>query len=399
MRFAAALLDAWSSSTVGSSGEVGRPRDRTQKEGESVEMQPSCYCITSVMVRGVAVAEERCYPLSVRYKRTEAHKAGGFPELDSFAPARPNTALLARTSRTMGSINPTNLPKFDDLPPVKGMPHGCAWGVFDKDGKKDNLGCLNLLTPAVVQAALKEAREGESVSLNWPLNAVHVPGFSRAGLKHTVHSFLDTPIKAHGFDDEVSFNTQCSSQWDSLVHVAHQPSGLSYNGVQPKKEALTQGATPFDKNKDLPTLDHWHESGGLVGRGVLVDYAAYAEAHGIKYSPFDSHKITVEDLEAVAKWEGLEFHHGDILIVRSGYTRALEAARTPEKQQELMGSHRAIGVEGSKKTARWVWDHHFAAVAGDAIAFEQMPPTKEDGTEGSVKELGELPPISFIACC
>lgn len=282
-----------------------------------------------------------------------------------------------------------NLPKFDDLPPREGMPKGCAWGVFDKDGKKDYMGCLNLLTPSVVQGALKEAREGESVSLNWPINAIHTPGFGRAGLNHKVLSFQDGPLKLHGFDDEVSFNTQCSSQWDSLIHFAHQHTGMSYNGVKPKKEELIQASTPFDKNTDLPTLNHWHERGGLVGRGVLIDYAAYADAHGIKYSPFDAHRITVEDLEAVAKWQGVEFKFGDIMIVRSGFTRGLQEARTAAKQAELMASHRTVGVEGTTKSARWVWDHHFSAVAGDAIAFEQLPPVKDDGTEAGVRDLGK----------
>lgn len=281
----------------------------------------------------------------------------------------------------------SNLPDFDSLPPVEGMPEGCAWGVFDKDGKKDYLGCLNLLTPSVVQAALKEARDGESVSLNWPINAIHKPGFHRAGLQHQVLSFQDSPYKLTGFDDVVSFNTQCSSQWDSLVHFAHQPSGLNYNGARPTVEALVQADTPFDVDRDLPTLNHWHEHGGLVGRGVLIDYLAYAEAHGIKYNPFDAHRITVEDLEAVAKWEGVEFKHADILIVRSGFTRGMRDARTLEKQQELMNSHRTVGVEGSKKTAKWVWNHHFTAVAGDAIAFEQIPPVLEDGTEGTIGDL------------
>lgn len=55
----------------------------------------------------------------------------------------------------------SNLPDFDSLPPVEGMPQGCAWGLFDKNGKKDHLGCLNLLTPQVVQNAFKEATDGE----------------------------------------------------------------------------------------------------------------------------------------------------------------------------------------------------------------------------------------------
>ena len=72
-----------------------------------------------------------------------------------------------------------NLPDFDSLPAVKDMPQGCAWGVFDKGGEKDHLGCLNLLTPEVVKEAYKEAKDGVSVSLNWPIGAIATPGFLR----------------------------------------------------------------------------------------------------------------------------------------------------------------------------------------------------------------------------
>jgi hypothetical protein len=61
------------------------------------------------------------------------------------------------------------VPDFDDLPPVEGMPQGCAWGVFDKDGKKDVYGTLNLLTPDVVKAAASEVKDGVSVSLKYAL--------------------------------------------------------------------------------------------------------------------------------------------------------------------------------------------------------------------------------------
>jgi hypothetical protein len=59
----------------------------------------------------------------------------------------------------------TKIPDFDDLPTVDGMPLGCAWGVFDQDGQKDLRGTLNLLTPEVVAAACKEAKDGVSISL------------------------------------------------------------------------------------------------------------------------------------------------------------------------------------------------------------------------------------------
>ena len=63
--------------------------------------------------------------------------------------------------------NELNIPDFDSLPPVKDMPQGCAWGIFDKDGKKDVYGTLNLLTPSVVKAAGAEIKDGVSISLKY----------------------------------------------------------------------------------------------------------------------------------------------------------------------------------------------------------------------------------------
>lgn len=81
-----------------------------------------------------------------------------------------------------------DVPDFDDLPPVEGMPQGCAWGIFDKDGQKDLLGTLNLLTPDVVAEACKEARDGVSVSLKFV--CTHQ-------LRQTVSSLLTSLLVGH----------------------------------------------------------------------------------------------------------------------------------------------------------------------------------------------------------
>ncbi|KAL9095823.1 MAG: hypothetical protein Q9165_001820 [Trypethelium subeluteriae] len=232
--------------------------------------------------------------------------------------------------------NELNIPDFDSLPSVKDMPQGCAWGIFDKDGKKDVYGTLNLLTPNVIKDAYAEARDGVHISLNWPMGAIKTPGFARKG------------------------------------HFNHQPTALAYNGVKPAVEKLIQ---EYD----------WHDRGGLIGRGVLLDYKAYADKHGIEYSPFEAKRITVAELEAVAKEQGVTFKTGDILLVRSGFTEALTGV-TPEQQGERLGTHKSCGVDGSIETAKWVWNHHFSAVAGDAIAFETIPPFK-DGKESALPDL------------
>jgi hypothetical protein len=63
------------------------------------------------------------------------------------------------------AFNLSSVPDYDDLPQVEDMPKGCAWGVFDQDGKKDMVGTLNFLTPEVVRNAALEVKDGVSISL------------------------------------------------------------------------------------------------------------------------------------------------------------------------------------------------------------------------------------------
>ncbi|KAM0326257.1 hypothetical protein ACHAQA_006854 [Verticillium albo-atrum] len=277
-----------------------------------------------------------------------------------------------------------SFPTYDDLPAVDGMPRGCAWGVFDKDGRKDVFGTLNHLTPETTKAAAAEVRDGVSISLNWPLNALeHIPLPGRRKLAHTVMPLRDAGVSGGiGWDDELHFNTQGSSQWDSLVHWQHQASGLAYNGWKPTQEELSRTSTAENA---MPTLDHWHSRGGLVARGVLIDFVAYAEAKGIEFHPFDGYRITVEEIEDVARHQGVEFRPGDVFLLRLGSTDAF-ANPTPEGMAKL-AQMRLSGVHGIEATAKWFWDKKFAAVATDANAFEAVPPVKEDGSVGSFEEL------------
>ncbi|KAF3055799.1 hypothetical protein GL218_06886 [Daldinia childiae] len=289
-------------------------------------------------------------------------------------------------------MSTVNVPDFDDLPKVPDMPQGCAWGIFDKDGKKDLLGTLNLVTPSVTKAAFSEARDGISISLNWPLNAIAFPMPGRIFPVHKQMTLQEAGLsEGIGWDDEIHFNTQLSSQWDSLVHWHHQPSGLAYNGITVNKEALAVSNTVANTT---PTLDHWHAAGGLVTRGVLIDFKEWAEkrakAEGktgeqAVFHPLDGHRITIEEIEAVAKDQGVEFRQGDVLIIRTGLTEILQAPR-PEDFAKLQNGT-ISGVHGVLETAKWLWNKHFAAVAGDSWGFEALMPLKEDGTVGSPMDL------------
>lgn len=119
---------------------------------------------------------------------------------------------------------------------------------------------------------------------------------------------------------------------------------------------------------------------------MLIDYKRYADetnANGEKWSPLDGHRVTVAELEAAATHQGVEFRPGDILIVRTGYTEIMENP-CPDDFEKLdfakLDQLKLSGVHGAEETARWVWNHRFAAVASDSPAFEAVPSISQDGT-------------------
>lgn len=224
---------------------------------------------------------------------------------------------------------------------------------------------------------------------SWPLNAMNkLPAIGRKQSQHKV-LYIPEAMSALPFeqgkswDDELEFNTQGSSQWDSLCHFQHQPTGLAYNGANPTVEALSVEST--DANT-MPTLDHWHTRGCIAGRGVLLDFKAFAEEKGIPFHPFDGDRIKVYDMEACAAHFGVEFRPGDILLVRTGATEVVD-----KMDPEGLGKMAAVklsGLHGSEETARWLWNKRFAAAASDSSSFEAFPPLKSDNTVGGMKDLG-----------
>ena len=110
---------------------------------------------------------------------------------------------------------------------------------------------------------------------------------------------------------------------------------------------------------------------------MLLDYVRYAEKKGIKYDVMTRHQITVDELDEMAKEQGVEMKPGDILIVRSGFTKWYETASQNERDDKITGGSdksklQWTGVEGSLKSVEWLWNHHFAAVAGELYLAFQM---------------------------
>ncbi|KAK6381525.1 hypothetical protein LTS17_004583 [Exophiala oligosperma] len=256
---------------------------------------------------------------------------------------------------------------FDSLPKVEGQPHGNAWGLW---GENDELGTLNYLTPEVVKRAVQEVKTGVSIQLDLRLDHFEERLVGREPFEHQIIDFKErlkgTPDEVFGHDDVVTLNTQSSSQWDGLRHIAVQNCGLYYNGMKHRDidEKLEDGRLGIHR---------WAERGGIVGRGVLLDYQGWRGQTGkpaiVANSTFS---ITTEELDQVAQHQNVDFQDGDILIIRSGFTVWHTHAGLEERQESIQRSA-FIGVEASLQSVKWLWNHHFAAVAGDTIAFESQP--------------------------
>jgi hypothetical protein len=109
-------------------------------------------------------------------------------------------------------------PKFTELPNIPNGPKGCAWAVWNKiheeqvgDGKKDMLGTLNHLTPAVVAAAAAEIKTG-----------------SRAALKYVSLNILLTPYNA-----KLEADSRGEKSWglDAYTYVGFHRQKLEFKAI------------------------------------------------------------------------------------------------------------------------------------------------------------------------
>ncbi|KAJ5628634.1 hypothetical protein N7490_010862 [Penicillium lividum] len=250
---------------------------------------------------------------------------------------------------------PKEWPTFDALPLDKNGPPGNAWGLFGPD---DQLGMLNLLTPDVVAAAAKEIQKGIRISLDWPLDKPSFPTDERRVFEHRIVHHPSVPMN----DDEVHMNTQSSTQWDGFRHFAYR-SGRFYNGHQ---------QSDFDTN--VLGIDQWTEKGGIIGRGVLIDYADWAMRNGKDLKPLESGTVTIQEILTIIKEQHIQIRAGDILFLRVGFTAAYNVLSVSEQQgYPLRQPGGLLGLEATKESLRWLWESRFAAVAGDSPSFERAP--------------------------
>jgi kynurenine formamidase len=268
--------------------------------------------------------------------------------------------MVRRSEEAKAVPNETNT---GNRPAYKDLPDGNARGVFGVD---DELGCLNLLTPARTAAAASLIQSGKAFALDVPVNSptYNNPGFfsaqteSERGIPHHTILKLDDVIRDDYLD---GFYPQHNTQWDHFLHCGDQRTKTFYNDLTDDSAGIVAWATR-----------------GIVGRAVLLDVARWAEAQGNPIDWRSSRAISADDLEATAGSQGVEIEEGTVVLLRlgweTGYKRMNERERIAYAKSELA----TPGLEPSPKVAERLWDWGVAAIAADNPAMEVWP-FRQDG--------------------
>jgi kynurenine formamidase len=210
------------------------------------------------------------------------------------------------------------------------------WGRW---GNNDQVGTVNLITPAKQAAAQALVRTGRTVSLArdivpQPVLTYHV---SYPMKRERADVVLDRfALIYHGFT---------ITHIDALCHVAWD--GELYNG-RPFKESLSAtGASwcPID-----PLF------GGITSRGVLLDVAAGRKEGYVTVG----HPVTPRELDETAARAGLQVEPGDVVVVRSGQE---PFARANPDWVPRVSPHPGLHVS----CIEWFRAHDIAAIAWDMM--------------------------------
>jgi hypothetical protein len=288
---------------------------------------------------------------------------------------------------------------MSENPRWKRRPEGSTWGDFGPD---DQLGRLNLITPAKVLQGIAEVKEGRSFCLSLPLdypggnvlNPRRYPPVLRPTLRNGQPNFnfrlgtIEPDRTDIVSDDLVVMHTQYSTQWDSLAHVGQlfdadgdgEPEAVYYNGYRAEQDVV--GPSGGDDAGHTGTIRAESTSGakalgiegmaahGVQGRAVMLDLlhhfgpgrtvVGYAQLRQV----LDADRIVVEE--------------GDMVCLRTGFSDAL-LAMNHNPSPSVMETAGAVLDGRDPDLLRWITDSGLSILAADNYAVEAHPAVSHPG--------------------
>ncbi|WP_020202592.1 MULTISPECIES: cyclase family protein [Cupriavidus] len=272
----------------------------------------------------------------------------------------------------------------------KRRPEGSTWGDFGED---DQLGRLNLLTPAKLKAGIGEVTEGLSFCLSLPLDfpggAVLNPRRHPPRLSPTLQDgcpCLNFPLaRLDGrntdvlSDDQVTLALQYSTQWDSFAHVGAffdaMGNGVKekvyYNGYRANEHVVGPRDYRPDGDVDVDGPYGAHALGvanmarkAIQGRAVLVDLK--------KHFGLERRYVGYQDLMRVLDADRITVTPGDMLVLRTGFTEVL-VGMNREPDIEVLDRTASVLDGRDDALLQWITDSGVAAICADNYAVEGLP--------------------------
>jgi kynurenine formamidase len=213
------------------------------------------------------------------------------------------------------------------------------WGVDDE------LGTLNFITEQTRIEAASEVRTGRSISISRVIDTVG-GGANPPPARHRMHYYGADAISC-GDSLDITIHGMATTHLDAVGHESfdHQ----LYNGRSVTESVLASGL-------------HWAniavQREGIFARGVLLDVCAGRDVAWLQ----PSDRITDADLAAAEALAATEVRSGDVVVVHSGYDRALRGGK-PAPSLNRAG----LGPE----CLPWLHERQVAVFTGDCI--EQLP--------------------------
>jgi kynurenine formamidase len=227
------------------------------------------------------------------------------------------------------------------------------WGRWGKD---DQMGALNLITPAKRRQAASLVKEGISVSLSREadmVKAIDNPDpFEHSMIEIGADRMAVVP---HGV---------AHTHLDSLAHI--HDAGVFYNGYKPDADSVMKNRHSRNSIVNLKN--------GIFTRGILVDLP---RLKGVPYLEPGT-PIYAQDIEAWEKIAGVKVSAGDALFIRTGRW-ARRAALGP------FDTNRTGKRSGpSASMIPWLRQRDVALLGGDVPP--SLAPSDVEGVTGAVHD-------------
>ena len=229
-------------------------------------------------------------------------------------------------------------------------------------GPGDEIGRLNLMTPASRAAVLKRIDGSKAYDLSVEY-FVGMPSWQAAGdppfqmwMTHTPRGTVVSDPMGLGkpMNEHVSYTGTAVSMY---VHMGTHIDALSHFGLGGR---IFNG---FAADEHLGDLG-WTKAGveklpPIVARGVLIDVPAARAVAALA----DGYRVTRRDLADALARQKVSLHKGDVVLIRTGRMQRYQ------KAQSFMNNAPGLGLDA----ARFLVEGGAMVVGADNLSFEAFP--------------------------